>query len=115
MTAIAHPSARGEDVKPKAEVIWDDGSPVVWLQGEHDAFTAADVSEALELAQASVHGDVVVDVSGVQFMGAATVRIIMRTRARLIQADRSLVLRSPSCRTLRVLDLCGFGPAITDG
>lgn len=115
MTATAYPSAPGDDVTPKAQVIWDAGSPVVWLRGEHDAFTAADVSEALELAQASDDGDVVIDVSGVQFMGAATVRIIMRTRSRLLQGGRSLVLRSPSCRTLRVLDLCGFGPASTDG
>lgn len=115
MTASVCPSAPGDDGGPKAEVSWDDVRHVVWLRGEHDAFTAAQLSEALELALASDDGDVVVDLSGVEFMGAANVSIIMRTRDRLLQSDRSLAVRSPSSRALRVLDLCGFGPTITAG
>lgn len=115
MTTSAYLSPAGDDAYPTVEVSRVDGRPVVWLRGEHDAFTAAELSEALELALASDHGDVVVDLSGVEFMGTATVAVIMRARECLFQGSRSLAVRSPSSRAQRVLDLCGFGPTTTAG
>jgi hypothetical protein len=51
--------------------------------------------------------DVVVDLSDVQFMGAATVGVIIRARELLRLQSRSLALRSPSKCARRILDVCG--------
>jgi hypothetical protein len=51
--------------------------------------------------------DVVVDLSEVQFMGAATVGVIIRAREFLRLRSRFLVLRSPSECARRILDVCG--------
>ena len=69
---------------------------VVWLRGEHDVSTVAALSETMARAIALDDADVVVDLSDVQFMGAATVRVIIRARAFLRLRSRFLVLRSPS-------------------
>jgi anti-anti-sigma factor len=83
------------------------GRTVVCLRGEHDAFTAAELSEALTRATALDEGDLVVDLGGVTFMAAATVGVVLRARALLRLRSRSLVVRSPSACARRILDLCG--------
>jgi anti-anti-sigma factor len=55
---------------------------------------------------------VVVDLSGVEFMAAATVSVILGTRARLHQRSRSLTVRSPSRCARRVLELCDLADLI---
>jgi anti-anti-sigma factor len=80
---------------------------VVWLRGEHDVSTVAALSEILARAIALDDADVVVDLSEVQFMGAATVGVIIRAREFLRLRSRSLVLRSPSECARRILELCG--------
>jgi anti-anti-sigma factor len=80
---------------------------LVSLRGDHDASTAGALSEALSLAIALDDADVVVDLSGVAFMSAATVRVIVGTRELLRSRSRSLTLRCPSTHALRVLDACG--------
>ena len=50
--------------------------------------------------------DVVVDLSGVEFMDASTVGTIVRTRNLLGSRSRSLTLRSPSSCARRVLHAC---------
>ena len=80
---------------------------VVWLRGEHDVSTVAALSETMARAIALDDADLVVDLSGVQFMGAATVGVIVRAREFLRLRSRSLALRSPSRCARRILDLCG--------
>jgi anti-anti-sigma factor len=80
---------------------------VVWLRGEHDVSTVAALSEILARAIALDDADVVVDLSEVQFMGAATVGVIIRAREFLRLRSRVLVLRSPSERARRMLEVCG--------
>jgi anti-anti-sigma factor len=81
---------------------------VVLLRGEHDASTVAALSEAMARAIALDDADLVVDLGGVEFMDAATVRLIIRAGEFLRLRSRSLTLRSPSTRARRVLDLCGL-------
>jgi anti-anti-sigma factor len=92
---------------------------VVWLRGEHDVSTVAALSETMARAIALDDADVVVDLSEVQFMGAATVRVIIRAREFLRLRSRSLVLRSPSECARRILDVCGHSdlldPRIAEG
>ena len=82
---------------------------VVWLRGEHDISTVAELSETLAGAMARDDCDLVVDLSEVQFMGAATIGVLVRARELLQSRSRSLVLRSPSRCARRILDLCGQG------
>ena len=69
---------------------------VVWLRGEHDICTVPALSQILARAIALDDGDLVVDLSGVQFMDASTVGVILRARDFLRLQSRSLALRSPS-------------------
>ena len=97
----------------------DEDRRVVWLRGEHDISTVAGVSELLARAVIEGDGGVVVDVTGVEFMGAATVGVIVRARAALLQHSRVLVVRAPSSGPARrILELCGLGalvePAVAD-
>ena len=80
---------------------------IVSLDGEHDISTIDADNEALTAAIASCDTDVVLDVSGVTFMSAATVGLIVRARQVLENQSRSLTLQSPSTSAKRVLDLCG--------
>ncbi|MGI8792256.1 MAG: STAS domain-containing protein [Acidimicrobiales bacterium] len=81
---------------------------VVWLTGEHDVSTVAELCERMASAERLDGADVVVDLSAVEFLGAATLAIIVGTRTRLGRQSRSLTLRSPSRCARRVLDVCGL-------
>ena len=81
---------------------------VVWLRGELDVSTGAEISERLARAIALDDGNLIVDLSDVQFMDAATVGVIIRAGEFLRLRSRSLALRSPSASALRILDLCGL-------
>jgi anti-sigma B factor antagonist len=81
---------------------------VVWLRGEHDVSTVSALSQTMARAIALDDGDLVVDLSGVQFMDAATVGVIVRARDFLALQSRSLVLHAPSACAARVLDLCAL-------
>ena len=80
---------------------------IITLAGEHDLSTIDADNVALTAAIASCDGDVVLDVSGVTFMSAGTVELIIRARQVLERQSRSLTLQSPSRSAKRVLDLCG--------
>jgi anti-anti-sigma factor len=82
---------------------------VVWLRGEHDVSTMDTLSETMARAIALDDADVVVDLSEVRFMSAATVGVIIRAREFLRSESRSLALRSPSGCAGRVVELCGLG------
>ena len=85
---------------------------VVWLRGEHDASTVAALWDAIGQAIAIDDTDVVVDLSGVDFMGSATVGVIIRARESI--RPRALTLRSPSRCAQRVLDLYGLADLLDD-
>lgn len=80
---------------------------VIWLSGEHDMSTVAELSETIAQAIAIDDADLVVDLADVEYMGAATVGVLSRARELLRARSRSLVLRSPSGCARRVLELCG--------
>lgn len=87
---------------------------VLWLRGEHDISTVAALSETMADAIALDDGDLVVDLSGVEFIGAATVGVIVRAHNLLRLRSRSLVVRSPTKSAKRMLDLCGLA-GLLDG
>ncbi|MBA2608238.1 MAG: STAS domain-containing protein [Actinobacteria bacterium] len=79
---------------------------IIWLRGEHDGTTAAALSRTLLETADLDDGDLTVDLSGVGFMGAATVGVLLQTRAVLGRRMQMLTLRSPSRCARLVLDLC---------
>ena len=92
---------------PLGVVRRDADDVVIWLRGEHDQSTA-EVHASFARAMALDDGNLVVDMSHVQFMGTATARVIVGTRQALIDRSRSLTLRSPSKSAQRMIDLCGL-------
>jgi anti-sigma B factor antagonist len=91
---------------PAAFPVRDSDRTVVWLRGEHDISTVAALSQTMARAIALDDGELVIDLSGVEFMDAATVGVIVRARNFLELQSRTLALRSPSTAAARVLDLC---------
>lgn len=81
---------------------------VVSLRGEQDMSTAPGVAEALAAASAIGDGDVVVDLSEVQFMDSALIAELARGRFALQLESRALVLRAPSNFARRLLEMCGL-------
>jgi len=86
----------------------DTDRTVVWLRGEHDLATVAELAETLARAIAIDDADLVVDLSDVEFMDASTVRLIVGTRDFLRTRTRTLGVRAPSDCARLVLDRCGL-------
>ena len=81
---------------------------VVWVRGEQDLSTEAELWQTITSSIDGADADLVVDLSEVEFMGVATVRVFLRAAELLRQNSHSLRIRAPSKRALRVLDLCGL-------
>jgi anti-sigma B factor antagonist len=85
---------------------------VVWLRGEHDCSTTGALSAELARMIARSDEDLVVDLSGVEFMGSATVGVLVRSEQFLRARSRALVVRSPSPCARRLLEVCDLGHLI---
>ena len=90
----------------------DKGRAILWLAGEHDIATVPVVLDAVADATMVDDADLVVDLSGVTFMGAATIGALIGSRNRLLPQCRNLTLRSPSRSARRVLDVCGLSDLV---
>jgi anti-sigma B factor antagonist len=106
--ALAESSTVTSSRGPVAFPVADADRTVVWLRGEHDVSTVAALSQTMARAIALDDGDLVIDLSGIQFMDAATVGVIVRARDFLHLQSRSLALQAPSPCAVRILDLCGL-------
>jgi anti-anti-sigma factor len=84
------------------------GRTVLWLDGEHDISTRFAVSDSLETAFSANDADVIVELSQVTFIGAATIDEFVRGRNILRGQSRTLTLRSPSRTAQRLLDVMGL-------
>lgn len=95
------------EVGPLPPVWREDVGVVVALRGEQDASMAAGVADALAWVSAVDEGDVVADLSQVEFMDAAIVSVLIECREALRLQSRDLRLRAPSRFARRFLELCG--------
>ncbi len=81
---------------------------VVELKGELDAAALNSLVGSFDAAITRDASDVVVDLAGVEFIGAGWIGTLVRSYARLEAQDRGLSLRSPSHVVCRLLELCGL-------
>ena len=84
----------------------DDDRTVVMLRGEHDRSAMSALSDTITRAIALEDADLVVDLSGVEFMDGGTVGTLVGARTFLRKQSRSLHLMFPSPCARRILDLC---------
>ena len=80
---------------------------VVQLWGEHDGSTVGLLAAILASAVALDETNLVVDLSKVQFINSATVRVLTAAGDFLRSERRTFTLRSPSRCAQRILELCG--------
>jgi anti-anti-sigma factor len=91
------------------------GDPtVLWLTGEYDLATVSHLADTLAIAICADRAGLIVDLSGVTFIGAATIPVLSRGRDILQAQSRTFTLRSPSRSARRVLDLCGMADLVLD-
>ena len=88
---------------------------VVWLDGENDVSTTAVLADTLSRAISRDDHAVVVDLSGVTFIGAATIGVLIRGQNFLRRKSRTMTLRSPSTCSMRVLEVCGLTDLVEPG
>lgn len=79
----------------------DDGLAVA---GEIDAFSAPALAEAID---ATEHGELIVDLAGVDFVDSSGLRVLLQSHQQLQAAGRALRLRRPSPVVQRLFDVAG--------
>jgi anti-sigma B factor antagonist len=102
-------ASAGSDHCDSGPIVSRDGArTVVWLEGEYDIATAVVLGATLANASSRDDADLVVDLSGVTFIDAATIGVLIRGGNGLRRESRSLTLRSPSRWARRLLDIWGL-------
>jgi anti-anti-sigma factor len=104
--------ARHDGVGPR--VSHNPDETILWLAGDQDIATMGVLAEALAEAIALDAVDVVVDLSEVKFIDAATISVLIRGRKCLLERSRNLTLRSPSRCARRLLDTCGLSGLVQE-
>jgi len=79
---------------------------VVWLSGDHDITTRDHLAATIARAARLDGVDMVIDLSGVTFMDASTIGVIVDAHNRLRARSHSLSVRSPPRVPRRLLDVC---------
>jgi anti-anti-sigma factor len=88
-----------------ATVVSGPPSATVVLGGEIDIATAPAIRRLLLAAISGGHGPLAVDMSGVTFLGAAGVGVLVAAAHRAREAGGSLSLLAPSRQVRRLLDI----------
>jgi anti-anti-sigma factor len=104
----------GEAVRQRAVplVSGEGDRTVVWLSGEYDIATLTALAEALASAIATRDANLVVDLTEVLFIDAATIGLLIRARNFLRSRSRHLTLRNPQRWVRRILEVCGVAALI---
>lgn len=81
------------------------GSTIIEVSGDLDLMWAGlELTEALD-ASVRAHADVLMDLSGTDFMDSTGLGLLVRTQRRLAQLGRTMVLVRPSTAVERMLAL----------
>ena len=82
---------------------------VVQMRGDHDRSSVPALAAVLASAVACETANVVVDLSEVRFINAATIRVLTAAGDFMSGQGRTFAMRSPTRGARRILDLCGVG------
>ncbi|RCV49540.1 STAS domain-containing protein [Marinitenerispora sediminis] len=85
-----------------------DGRPLVVARGELDVATADALTEGITAAVERSGGEVTVDLSGITFCDAAGLGALVRAANRTEPVGARLILRAPTARLARLLDVTGL-------
>jgi anti-sigma B factor antagonist len=77
------------------------------LKGEIDAHTAPELAAHLEPLPGDA-GDVVLDVSGIEFIDSSGLRVLIDAHRRAGDAGRRLVISRPSAAVRRLFEISGL-------
>ena len=88
------------------KVVRVDGATVIYVQGELDMATAERLRDAIE-PQMGPDQTIVLDLSGVEFMDSACIKVLVHARGQLTADGGSLLLRNPSQIAHRLLTVAG--------
>ena len=82
----------------------DEQGPVVHVQGEVDILTAPELRTGL----VGLEGDVVVDLTDVEFLDSTGISVLVVARKRLTRSGGSLALRNPNDTIARTIEAVGL-------
>jgi anti-anti-sigma factor len=85
----------------------------VHVQGELDLFTLADLAQALSEAACVTARDIVVDLSGVEFLDVLTLNLMCQTASELQWQGGRLRVRGLNAHQRRTWQLCELDELIT--
>ena len=88
------------------EVAQVDGATVIHVRGEIDMATCERLRDAIE-PHLGPNQTIILDLSGVQFMGSACLHVLEQARGQLTADGGSLILRNPSDAARRLLTAAG--------
>lgn len=94
--------------RPRVLAASEGDCAVVWLSGDHDASTVAELSGIVDRVLSTEVADFTFDLSAVTFMDSTTVAVITQTEEYLQARSRSVVVRAPSRFARVVLDPYGL-------
>jgi len=86
---------------------------VIYVQGEMDMATCERLRDAIE-PHMGPEQTIVLDLSGVEFMDSACIKVLVQARGELTQDGGSLLLRNPSPIAHRLLTLTGVEFLLSD-
>lgn len=86
---------------------------VLGVRGDVDVATASDLDAIVDAVIDRGHRFVVLDLTELDFMDAAGLRVIARAERRLQPPDAGVTVRSPSATVRRLLDLAGLSSRIS--
>lgn len=104
---MAQPAERSTKPAIDIEITLDGHLPEVQVRGEID-LSNADVLRDQLVALAGKDGDVVVDLSGVEFLGVSGLDALCAAARVLAEHGDCLLVRSPPAVTRRVIEVLGL-------
>ncbi len=86
---------------------------LIEIIGRIDGDNITSVSHAIDEALAAGHNQIILDLSGVEFMNSAGLRTLVNTFKRVRQTGGALNLINPSDSVMRLLELVGLDSVLT--
>jgi len=89
------------------DLVRDDGTVTLVLQGELDIASAPALEERLGAIEEDAPGRVVIDLGGVAFIDSTGLRVLLQANARAGEGAHELVLRPGGAAVQRVFETTG--------